>query len=252
MKILIDISFLGTRYHGYQVQPSVPTVQGQLNAAAKELFGFECDITGCSRTDSGVHANQFFATITQKGKNSIETAISINKIASAMSVRLPHDISVNNAIAVNDEFHPRYDVKSKEYMYCIWNSKTRNPFLFDRAMQYPFPISEQALENMRLAAKKLEGTHDFSAYKAANSSVENNVRTIFGTSFSVDGDMIRFYISGNGFLYNMVRIITGTLIEVAEGKISFNDIDGITASKNRANAGFTAPAQGLFLNKIIY
>lgn len=252
MKILIDISFLGTAYHGYQVQPDAPTVQGHLNAAATDLFGFECDITGCSRTDSGVHANQFFATISQKGKSCIETSIPMQKIASALSVRLPNDISVNRVTAVDDSFHPRYDVRSKEYMYCIWNSRSRNPFLCDRAWHYIREIDEKAFENMSLAAKHFVGTHDFSSYKAANSSTEGNVRTVFDTRLERDGSMIRFYISGDGFLYNMVRIITGTLICVAENKILHTDIPEITESKNRANAGLTAPAHGLYLNKVIY
>lgn len=252
MKILINISFLGTAYHGYQVQPNAPTVQGELNRASKELFGFDCDITGCSRTDSGVHANQFFATITQKGKSKIETDIPIEKIASALSVRLPSDISVNSATAVDDSFHPRYDAKSKEYLYCILNTKTRNPFWHDRAWHYTSKIDDAAFDNMCLAAKVFEGTHDFSAFKASNSCVDSSVRTIFDTALERDGDIIRFYISGDGFLYNMVRIITGTLIEVAEGKIDYNDVEKIIASCDRTKAGVTAPPHGLYLNKVIY
>lgn len=252
MKILLDISFLGTAYRGYQVQPNAPTIQGQLNIAVKDLFGYDCDITGCSRTDSGVHANQFFATVTQKGKNDIANDIPLERVAAALSVRLPNDISVNTATAVDNDFHPRYDVKSKEYMYCILNTKSRNPFWHDRAWHYPHPIDDRALKNMRLAAMKLVGTHDFSAFKASNSSVDNSVRTIFDTSVERDGDIIRFYISGDGFLYNMVRIIAGTLVYVAEGKIECTNIEKIIESRDRAMAGITAPPQGLYLNRVIY
>jgi tRNA pseudouridine38-40 synthase len=252
VKLLLDISFLGTSYCGYQVQPNVPTVQGCLNDAAKQLFGFDCDVVGCSRTDSGVHAKQFFVALSKKGKNSIETEIPTERVAQALSVYLPKEISVNSVTLVQNEFHPRYDVRYKEYMYCIWNNDTRDPFLYDRVWHYPRKIDDTAFENMRLAAEALVGTHDFSSYMASNSSVDNTVRTVYHTRLERDGDMIRFYIHGDGFLYNMVRIIVGTLIGVAENKISYTDIPAITASHDRSRAGMTAPPQGLYLNQVIY
>ncbi len=252
MKWLLDISFLGTAYCGYQVQPNVPTVQGALNQAAIQLFGYECDVVGCSRTDSGVHANQFFAALSRKGEDSLDTTIPIQKATEALNVYLPNDIVIRNVSLVDKAFHPRYDVIAKEYMYCIWNSKTGNPFLYDRAWHYPRYIDEVSISNMCLAAKALEGTHDFASYMASNSSVKDTVRTIYSTRLERDGDMIRFYISGDGFLYNMVRIIMGTLIAVAEGKIQHTDIEDITYSCSRSNAGMTAPPQGLYLNKVIY
>ena len=251
-KIFLDVSFLGTAYCGYQVQTGVPTVQQKLNEAAKSLFGVECDVVGCSRTDSGVHAKQFCVAISEKGRSGLDTGVPVEKIASAMSFYLPEDIAVNNARLVDDDFHPRYDVKSKEYLYLIWNGRERNPFMHDRSWHYPKKIDDVALENMRHAAQRLVGTKDFSSYMAANSKVKSTVRTIYRTELERDGDMISFRICGDGFLYNMVRIIVGTLVGVAEGKISADDIDKITAACDRKQAGITAPPQGLYLNKVIY
>ncbi|MBQ8818674.1 MAG: tRNA pseudouridine(38-40) synthase TruA [Clostridia bacterium] len=252
MKILLDLSFLGTAYCGYQVQPNAPTVQQQLNFAAKSLFGYDCDIIGCSRTDSGVHANHFFATVSEKGKKALQTDIAVEKIPKALNFYLPNDISVNSAKIVDDEFHPRYDVKYKEYLYCIWNSQTRNPFLHDRCWHYTKHIDDIAFENMRVAAEKFKGTHDFSSYMAANSTVNSTVRTIYDATVERNGDAIYFRVSADGFLYNMVRILTGTLISVAEGKITYDDIDDITSACDRGRAGMTAPPQGLYLNKVVY
>ena len=252
MKILLDISFVGTAYCGYQVQPSAPTIQQHLNVAARQLFGIDCDIVGCSRTDSGVHAKQFFASVSEKGKEYIKTDIACDKIQNALNFYLPEDISVNHVSLVEDSFHPRYDVKSKEYLYCIWNSKTRNPFWKDRCWHYPRSIDESSFENMKKAAAQFVGTHDFAAYMSANSNVKSTVRTIYHATVERDGNAIYFRVSADGFLYNMVRILTGTLISVAEGKIDYSDIEKITLSRDRARAGLTAPSQGLYLNKVIY
>ena len=252
MKILLDISFLGSAYCGYQVQPNTPTVQGELTRAARELFGFDCDIVGCSRTDSGVHANHFFAAVNKKGSEGIDTAVPIEKIPSALDFYLPPDITVNSAVWVENGFHPRYDVKHKEYIYKIWNGRSRNPFLQGRSWHYPRRIDEDALNRMNLAAQSFVGTYDFSSYMAANSSVKSTVRTVYSASVEREGDVITFRVCGDGFLYNMVRIMTGTLIYVSEGKISPEDIIDITNSKDRARAGITSPAEGLYLNDVTY
>lgn len=252
MKILLDISFLGTAYHGYQVQPDSPTIQAALNSAAKDLFGFDCDVVGCSRTDSGVHANQFFATVAKRNEIGIDTSIPAHKLITAFSVRLPQDISVNNAELVPDSFHARYDVKHKEYEYLIWNKPQRNPFMYDRSWHYPRYIDDVALKRMNDACSRFWGTHDFSSYMASNSSVKSTVRTVYDAQIMRDGDLLRFKVSADGFLYNMVRILTGTLIAVAEGKISPEDIDAITEARDRSMAGITVPPQGLYLNKVVY
>ncbi len=252
LKILLDISFLGTAYCGYQVQPNAPTIQGQLNLAAKHLFGFDCDVVGCSRTDSGVHANHFCATISKKGELGISTSLPLERLPIAFSAHLPSDISVYSAAFVEDTFHARYDVKQKEYVYLIWNAPTKNPFLHDRAWHYPKRIDDAALSNMNRAASFFVGKQDFSSYMAANSNVKSAVRTVYGAGLYRDGDIIEFRVSADGFLYNMVRIFVGTLISVAEGKISPDDISAITGAHDRAKAGQTAPAHGLYLNKIVY
>ena len=252
MKILLHLSFLGTNYCGYQIQPNGTTVQQKLNEAAKALFGFDCDIVGCSRTDSGVHANHFCVCVTEKGKNSLVTTVPTDRIPIAISHFLPDDISVFDAEAVEEDFHPRYDVKYKEYVYKIWNRQHRDPFLCDRSWHYPKPIDDDRLEKMCRAARAFVGTHDFAAYMSADSKVRDTVRTVYDAKVERHGDLIEFYVSANGFLYNMVRIFTGTLISVAEGKISPEDIEAITVSKDRSRAGITAPAHGLFLNRVEY
>ena len=252
MKILIDISFVGTGFCGYQVQPGKRTVQGELNAACKQLFGYDCDVVGCSRTDSGVHANQFFATVTKKGSDSIDTVIETEKIPSALSFYLPNDISVKSAVAVEEGFHSRYSVKYKEYVYRIWNSRERNPFVVDRSWHYPRALDDDAVARMAEAAKSFVGTHDFSSFMASNSGVKSTVRTVFEADVQKNGNEIVFRVCGDGFLYNMVRIMMGTLIAVGENKISVDSIETIINEHNRSAAGVTAPPQGLYLNRVVY
>ncbi len=252
MKILLKIAFLGTNYCGYQVQPNGETVQQRLNEAAKKLFGYDCDIVGCSRTDSGVHANMFCATVSKKKENHIETSIPIENIPKAISFWLPDDISVYDAVAVDDTFHPRYDVKYKEYIYQIWNRPTKNPFLADRSWHCPKLIDEKGLENMQKAAKMLCGKHDFSSYMASDSKIKDTVRTVYEAEVSEKDGLITFRVSADGFLYNMVRIFTGTLIDVAYKKTAPEDIIKITEACDRRRAGSTAPPEGLFLNKVVY
>ncbi len=252
MKILIHLSFLGTNYAGYQIQKEQPTVQKALCDASEKVFGFPCDVTGCSRTDSGVHAKHFCATVTEKGKGSIVTTIPMERIPLAFGSVLPYDISVFGAEEVGDGFHPRYDVLTKEYEYRIFNRRTRDPFLADRCWHYPKRIEDGALIEMQRAAAKLVGRHDFAAYMASGSSVEDTVREVTAANVRREGDIIVFRVSADGFLYNMVRIFTGTLIGVAEGRISADDIPNITESRDRSRAGITAPAHGLYLNKVTY
>ena len=251
-KILLHLSFLGTAYCGYQIQPNGVTVQQKLNEATKALFGFDCDIVGCSRTDSGVHANHFCATVTQKGKPYLPTTIPTERIPLAIAQFLPDDISVFRAESVDESFHPRYDVKYKEYVYRIWNRAEKDPFVAGRSWHYPKPISDKALNDMSLAAKSFCGKHDFSSYMAADSKIKDTVRTIYEAEITKNGHMIEFRVCADGFLYNMVRILTGTLISVAEGKLAPEDIEKVTASCDRKNAGITVPPQGLFLNKVVY
>ena len=252
MKLLIRVSYFGKDFCGYQAQKDKRTVQTELNRAASELFGFDCDITGCSRTDSGVHANCFCATVNKHGEVGLETDIDLKKIPRAMSAHLPEDIAVFDAEWVDDEFHARYDVKYKEYIYKINNAPVRDPFSEGRAWHYPRVLDDKAVESMNAAASKYIGTHDFSAFMAQGSNVSTTVRTVAFASVVKVGNEIIFRVAADGFLYNMVRIMTGTLIAVGEGKIAPDDIEKIIESRDRSNAGMTAPAQGLYLNKVVY
>jgi len=252
MKILLRLSFLGTNYCGYQVQPNGVTVQQRLNEATKQLFGYDCDIVGCSRTDSGVHANDFCVTVTKKKETFLDTHIPIQKIPQALSFWLPEDISVLSAQEVDDAFHPRYDVKYKEYVYQIWNEPMRNPFLADRSWHCPKAIDDVGIEKMKRAASCLVGTHDFSSYMAADTKIKDTVRTVYEADVTKKDGLIIFRVSADGFLYNMVRIFMGTLIDVGYGRTDPLDISKITDAHDRSKSGSTAPAHGLFLNKVVY
>ena len=252
MKLLIRIRYNGAAYCGYQVQPNAPSIQQKLNEAALALFGFDCDIVGCSRTDSGVHANAFCATVAKKGTEELFTSIPTEKLPLAMSAHLPDDIAVFDAAWVPSEFHPRYDVVEKEYVYRIYNSAVRNPFEEGRSAHVPRPIGLAGLQNMQKAARLLIGKQDFAAYMAQGSSVATTVRTVTRASVEREGDVILFRIAADGFLYNMVRILAGTLLDVGLGKLLPEDLLRITASRDRAEAGMTMPAHGLYLDRVQY
>ena len=252
MKILLKISYVGTNYCGYQVQPNGVSIQQRLNEAAERLFGFPCDIVGCSRTDSGVHANEFCATVAQKGTNELCTGIAVEKLPLAFSAHLPQDICVFDAAWVESDFHARYGVKEKEYIYRFYNRSVRSPFEEGRACHVPKPLTDADLERMNQAAGLLEGTHDFAAYMAQGSKVESTVRTIYHAEVFRQDDVICFRVSANGFLYNMVRILAGTLLAVGQEKLEPTDIKRITEQKDRALAGSTMPACGLYLNRVVY
>lgn len=252
MKLLIHLSYLGTDYCGYQVQPNGDSVQSRLNAATEALFGYPCDIVGCSRTDSGVHANRFCATVSKRGEDELFTDIPADRIPQALSAHLPEDIRVFDAQWVENGFHARYDVLEKEYVYRIYNRRVMSPFEVGRAAHEPREIDGEALLRMQEAAKFFLGTHDFAAYMAQGSKVVDTVRTVTRSEVRKNGDLILYRVAANGFLYHMVRIIVGTLLEVGAGRIDPKEIPAITQSRDRSRAGPTAPAHGLYLNRVIY
>ena len=252
MKLFLKIKYEGTNYAGYQVQNNAPTIQAALNAALYDLFNAECDVVGCSRTDAGVHAKSFCATVQFKGKSCFETSIPCEKIPLALNFRLPDDISVYFAKMVDDDFHARYSVISKTYEYRILNSPYRDPFEKNKAYHYPKTISCDGIENMKRAAKYFCGRNDFSAFMSAGSSVKTTVRNVIECEVVAHSDEIIIRISADGFLYNMVRIICGTLLEVAKGNILPEDITDIILSKDRHKAGPTLPACGLYLTEVEY
>ncbi len=247
MKYFAKIRYLGTNFHGFQVQPSERTVQGELCAALKEALGCPAKVTGCSRTDAGVHANEFCLRIDADG-----ATVPPCKLAVAVSRYLPPDLSLYYAEECSDDFHPRYDVREKEYLYRIINSRIYDPFDFGRAWFVARPIDDHAIERMNKAASHFIGKFDFSSFMAEGSDTEDRVRNITALSVTKKGDLIEIRVSADGFLYNMVRIIVGTLIDVAYKRKLPEDIPEIISSCDRARAGMTAPAVGLYLNKVMY
>ena len=247
MKYFAKIKYLGTNFHGFQVQPGLRTVQSELSLALLEVFGETPRVTGCSRTDAGVHANEFCVKI-----ESERATVPPHKLPIAVARFLPPDLSLFYAEECSSDFHPRYDVKYKEYVYRIWNRPERNPFAPNLCFHYPHVIDNETLEKMNMAAKQFCGKHDFITYMSKGGKDIETVRTVMYASVERQGDFIEFKVAADGFLYNMVRIMAGTLIAVAEGKTAPEDIMEITLSKDRKRAGATAPACGLFLNKVVY
>lgn len=241
--ILLTIRYDGSDYHGWQVQPNAPTVQQELSDAVFKLTGSRSGIIGCSRTDSGVHANMFCCNFKS------DTNIPVEKIPMGLNFYLPSSISVYNAEYVDEDFHSRYDAKGKEYIYLIYNGKYRNPFYDKKALFYPYKLDEQFLSK---EAKAFIGVYDFSSFCSANTDVNDKTREIFDCSVERQGDLVRIKVRGNGFLYNMVRIMVGTLLYINQGKISAGEIPKIIEAKNRDKAGITAEACGLYLNKVFY
>ncbi len=249
MKILLRIKYLGTSFCGWQYQPSVRTVQNTLTEAAEKLFGERSDITGCSRTDSGVHANDFCATVELSDS---ANKIPLDRIPTAFARHLPSDVAVVSAEAVSDAFHPRYDVKYKEYIYKIHVGAVADPFLYGRVWHYDRRLCKNAVQRMNECAAVLVGRHDFASFMAAGSKIEDTVRDVKYCTVECDGDIITVTIAADGFLYNMVRIITGTLVLAGTGKLDKDGMKEILAAKNRSAAGLTAPPNGLYLNKVEY
>lgn len=247
MKYFAKIKYLGTNFHGFQVQPNARTVQGTLTSACKEAFSVPVKVTGCSRTDSGVHANEFCLTLEMDGVN-----VPPERLPVALMRYLPNDLSLFYAEETDDEFHPRYSVKSKEYLYRIKNTRILDPFDYGRVWFLPKNIDGNGIENMRSAAEYIVGKQDFACFMAEGSDIVDTVRTIHYLSVEKYGEYIDIRVCADGFLYNMVRIIVGTLVDVAEGRISADDVPLIIESKSRSRAGMTAPPEGLYLNKVNY
>ncbi len=247
MKYFAKIKYLGTAFHGFQVQPELRTVQGELNNALNEAFGLPCKVTGCSRTDAGVHANEFCLTVECEGGT-----IPPDKLPIAVSRFLTEDLSLFYAEECPEDFHPRYDVVEKEYLYRIMNSRIYDPFEYGRVWFVPRPITDEGIERMRAAASHIVGKQDFSTFMAEGSDVEDTVRHVNRLSVERHGDFVEIRIAADGFLYNMVRIIVGTLVETAFGRFAPEDMPEIIASRDRSRAGMTAPAEGLYLNSVKY
>lgn len=252
MKLFLKISYLGTAYSGYQTQKNGLGIQQVIGEATARLFGVRCDICGCSRTDRGVHAREFCLTVCEHGKNELVTTVPDDGILRALNTYLPPDIAVTYVDWRPQNFHARYSVTGKQYLYRIYDSPVRSPFVEGRALHYPRRIDDEKLTAMQRAAAFIVGKHDFASFMASGSDVTDCERTVTRAELVRDGDMLNFYIAADGFLYNMVRIIVGTLLEVAEGKRAPDSIPELIASRDRRNAGRTAPACGLYLDKVFY
>lgn len=255
MKILLKIRYNGAAYCGFQAQPDGRAVQNVLTDAFTKLFGFPCAVTGCSRTDSGVHALGFCATIAPRNEPYPESwcPIPVGKIHRAANVCLPDDISVTAAALVPVDFHPRYNVISKTYEYRIYDTPARDPFLHGRAYHAVKRITDDGVRMLNACASSFCGKHDFSAFMATGSKITDPVRTVFNASvFREESGMIVFRVEADGFLYNMVRIMAGTLLECANGGRTHADILQALTTGERTKAGFTAPPDGLYLTEVKY
>ena len=249
MKYLCKLQYDGTNFCGFQVQPNGRTVQEVLNVAANTTFGKPVRVTGCSRTDSGVHAKGFCVTLELDGGI---LPIPPEKLPLAILPNLPDDLSLYEAVAVPDDFHPRYSVIRKEYEYLIYNERVPSPFFKNRAWQLSRPIDDCALVRMQSAANFILGRRDFASFMAEGSDIKDTVRTVDLCRVVRDGSVISVTVGADGFLYRMVRNIVGTLVDVAFGRIEPDEIEGILNAKKRAEAGQTAPPEGLYLKSVYY
>ncbi len=245
MNIKILIEYDGTGYHGWQRQKNALSIQEVLEDAISSITRETIKIIGAGRTDARVHA------IGQVANFRSNTKIPIEKLPYAINSRLPNDIAVKDAKIVPEDFHARFSAKSKIYIYRIYNAPFPSPLLRNYTYFFPLDLDINAISK---ALPFFVGTHDFAAFMASGSDVKSTVRNIerLEAHKRQDLDLIEFEIQANGFLYNMVRIIAGTLLEVGLGKIKPGEINSIIKSKRRENAGRTLPPQGLCLREVIY
>lgn len=243
MNYLITLKYDGSNYHGWQRQDNAVTVQQRVEEAVARLFGEDISVTGCSRTDTGVHANCFKCNFRS------EKTLPHQNIISGLNHFLPLDIVCSDSETVCDDFNARFDCRSKEYIYKIYNSAVRDPFYVNRALFYKYPVDADFLDKQ---AKDYIGTHDFSAFRAAGATTKTTVRTVFNAGVERYGDEVIFRVEADGFLYNMVRIMVGTLLNISEGKIPADSIPAIIQSHDRLRAGKTQAPEGLYLNKVYY
>ncbi|MCY9020485.1 tRNA pseudouridine(38-40) synthase TruA [Priestia megaterium] len=237
------VAYDGTHFSGYQVQPNKRTVQLEIEAVLEKMHNKKVPIYASGRTDTNVHA--------QGQVIHFDTNLNIpcDKWKKALNSMLPDDIVMKNVCEVDAHFHARYDVTSKEYRYHILRGEDRNPFTRSYAYHYPYPLD---YSKMKKAITYLLGTHDFTSFCSARTEVEDKIRTIYKIYMYEENSQLVFRFVGSGFLYNMVRILVGTLLEVGQGRIEPDAIKDILESKSRPRAGKTAPSQGLYLWRVFY
>ena len=242
-RIQLTVAYDGTDYCGWQVQPNGMTVEEILNRELSALTGEEVKVIGASRTDAGVHAEGNVAVF------DTETGIPAERIAYALNCRLPEDIVAVKSEEVPGDWHPRYQCSVKTYEYRILNREMPDPVCRRSTVHVSYPLN---LGDMRTAAGYLKGEHDFKSFCSPHTEVKDTVRTVHSLEIEKEGDIITVRISGNGFLYNMVRIIVGTLINVGRGACPPEKVKEILEARDRRKAAATAPAKGLVLKYIRY
>lgn len=241
--IALKLRYDGSDYHGWQTQKTEVTVQETLETALSKLCKEEVKAVGCGRTDAGVHALRYCANF------KANCTIPVERIPLAVNALLPPDISVLQAVQAPDDFNAILSCEKKEYTYKILNARLRDPFQAKRAYFHPFPLD---IEKMQKAASFFVGTHDFAAVRSVGTDVKSTVRTIYWFEGEREGDMITFRVCANGFLYNMVRAMIGTLIYASEGKFLPEDIPALLEQGDRRLTGPTVPPQGLYMSRIWY
>lgn len=241
--IALFLKYDGSAYHGWQVQKNACSVAQTLEEAAAAVVGHKVHMTGCGRTDAGVHARVYVANFRT------ESTIPCNRLPYALNTHLPDDIVVYDARQVHDGFNAIGSCVRKEYTYQIYNSRIRDPFYVNRAWFYPKHLDETIMQE---AASQFVGTHDFAAVRSVGTDVKSTVRTVHHFEVERQGDLILLRICANGFLYNMARAMTGTVVYAAEGKIAPKDIGKILAEGNRTAAGPTVPPGGLYMTQLWY
>jgi len=242
--IKIVIEYDGKKFDGWQKQPNKLNIQGEIERAIEEITGEKVELYASGRTDAGVHSLGQVANFKLE-KSSIE----IEKIPIALNSKLKKNIVIKSAEEVEEEFHSRYSCKGKKYRYVI-NNSTHGSSIY-RDLEYHMPVKLDVPE-MKKAIRHFLGEHDLKAFKASGTSSKSSIREIYKAELIEDDERIVIELSGNGFLYNMVRIIAGTLVDVGLGKIKEVDISGIIESKDRTKAGKTLPAHGLYLVEVYY
>ena len=241
--IALKLTYVGTAYHGWQIQKNAITVEETLENALSSVVGHPVKCTGAGRTDAGVHARVYIANF------HTTSSIPCERLPLAVNTRLPDDIVVVKATEVPEEFNAIGSCIKKEYTYRIYNSRLGNPFYTDRAWFYPKHLDETV---MQAAADRFVGTHDFAAVRSVGTETKTTVRTVHYFNVKRTGDLIEASVCANGFLYNMVRAMVGTIVYAAEGKFPPEAITEILESKNRTAAGPTVPPGGLYMTNLWY
>lgn len=241
--IALQLMYVGTAYHGWQIQKNAATIQETLEQAVAKVVKHPVRFTGAGRTDAGVHARVYIANFRTSCN------IPCDRMPLAFNARLPEDIVVVSAREVSEGFNAIGSCRKKEYTYQVYNSRIRNAFYVDRAYFYPKRLDERV---MARAAQEFVGTRDFAAVRDVGTNVRSTVRTVYYFDVAREGDLITLKVCANGFLYNMVRIMVGTVLYAAEGKLSPEEIREILLRGNRVEAGPTVPPGGLYMTKLWY